>query len=105
MGVPAMVTLNNMAELAAEAPRVSEQGWMQLALRKLSVALVRGNSWRFKAGLSVGSRAAGRVYQAGHVQPALGECERVLVISERPHYLAIRPDPSVSYECQVLSGW
>ena len=71
MGEPAMALLRRLAEVAADGGRVNKQRWMKSALRKLSVALMRGNSWRFKAGLSVGARVAGRSFQAGLVRPAV----------------------------------
>ena len=71
MGEPAMALLRRLAEVAADGGRVNKQRWMKSALRKLSVALMRGNSWRFKAGLCVGARVAGRSFQAGLVRPAV----------------------------------
>ena len=44
MGAPAMALLRKVAGLAAESRRVNKQRWLTGALRKLSVALMRGNS-------------------------------------------------------------
>ena len=66
-----MALLRKVAGLAAESRRVNKQRWLTRALRKLSVALMRGNSWAFKAGLSVGvRRSPGRAFQAGLVMAA-----------------------------------
>jgi len=74
MGAPAMALLRKVAGLAAESRRVNKQRWLTGALRKLSVALMRGNSWAFKAGLSVGvRRSPGRAFQAGLVMAAEDE--------------------------------
>ena len=46
MGAPAMQLLRDVA--------VDKQRWVQRALRKLSVGLMRGNAWNMKAGLVCG---------------------------------------------------
>jgi hypothetical protein len=71
MGAPAMALLRKLAELAADSGRVDKQQWMKSALQKLSVALQRGNTWRFKAGLSVGARAPGKLFQPGLIVPTV----------------------------------
>jgi hypothetical protein len=71
MGAPAMALLRKLAELAADTGRVDKQRWMKSALQKLSVALQRGNTWRFKAGLSVGARAPGKLFQPGLTAPTV----------------------------------
>ena len=73
MGAPAMELLGQLADLAAESRRVVKAVWMRSALQKLSVALVRGNAWQFKAGLAVAVRVTGKVVQTGLAQPALSE--------------------------------
>ena len=53
---------------------MNKERWLTGALRKLSVALMRGNSWAFKAGLSVGvRRSPGRAFQATLVMAAEDE--------------------------------
>ena len=52
MGAPAMQLLRELAELASEGGAVGKQRWVQRALRKVSVGLMRGNAWKMKAGLS-----------------------------------------------------
>ena len=51
--------------------------WIKKKLRKLSVALsvalMRGNAWRMRAELSVGSKVKGRVLQQSLARPTVEE--------------------------------
>ena len=82
MGEAAMARSRRLAEVAADVGRVNKQRWMKSALRKLSVALLRGDPWTLKAGLSVGARAAGRC--SGQASRALRwrAAERVLTCAD-----------------------
>lgn len=52
------------ANFKLESEWVIKQRWMQGAPQKLSVALIRGESWLMQAGISVRIRVAPRTFQA-----------------------------------------
>ena len=52
--------LNLLGRLAADSGRVSKGAWVEGALRRLSIALCKGNDFLFRANLHAFCRAAGK---------------------------------------------
>ena len=61
--------LNLLGRLAADSGRVSKGAWVEGALRRLSIALCKGNDFLFRANLHAFCRAAGKRPTRGAVVP------------------------------------
>ena len=61
--------LNELGELAADGGRVAKAAWVEGALRRLGVALCRGQDFIFRANLHSYCRAAGRLPLRGAAVP------------------------------------
>ena len=61
--------LNLLGRLAADSGRVSKGAWVEGALRRLSIALCKGNAFLFRANLHAFCRAAGKHPTRGAAVP------------------------------------
>ena len=61
--------LNLLGRLSADSGRVSKGAWVEGALRRLSIALCKGNDFLFRANLHACCRAAGKHPTRGAAVP------------------------------------
>ena len=69
LGKPAMAHLNKLAEVAARCGEVSHGAFVTNALRRLSVALCKGNACILRMGVQALVGSAGRAAMHACVQP------------------------------------
>ena len=60
---------NQLGRLATDSGRVSKGAWVEGALRRLSIALYKGNDFLFRADLHAFCRAAGKHPSRGAAVP------------------------------------
>ena len=65
--------LNKLGHLASDSGRVTKGSWVECALRRLSVALCKGNDFIFRSNLHSFCRAAGKHPTRGAVVPHIIE--------------------------------
>ena len=71
LGRGAMEMLHRLGDAAAGAG-VHKRTFMRNAMRELSVAVVKGNGYMFRAGRKVLARACGSDFQRGQLRPTAG---------------------------------
>ena len=65
IGKPAMELLNTLATTASAGGDVIKDGFVNNALRELSIGLCRGNAVMYRRSLQVLARASGRAFMTG----------------------------------------
>ena len=69
LGEPAMRYLNKLADIAVRCGDVSRSAFVTMALRRLSVAMCRGNALIFRLGMQTLTGTAGSAPMAGRKRP------------------------------------